>query len=193
MRFWNGSLEGNGFTRDVSAAGLYLESPALVEVGTRLHLEIDLFGEPFFAEGVVARRVRVPRQVQAMRKQGFGVRLLTLSEALHELQRSEAAAGPQVRLSLDLRDPPTLARTLERDVRVGVIFVPTEEDHAVGSRVGVRLMLPPDAEDDEPRLDISGTLIARVEEPRGFGVQIADLDAVRARLVEALETATKPS
>lgn len=177
VRFWNDSLETSGFTTDVSASGLFIESSTVAPPGTRLHLEMTLESGPFFAECVVARVLRAARNVQPVVKGGIGVRFVGLDEALAGL-----GSKPDDGLRLDLRDPEKLATVYVRDIKRGGLFVPTRQPPAQDSTVTVRLEVPEPHEAIEAR----GRVIHLTEDPPGAGLELLDLEELRAKLASII-------
>jgi Tfp pilus assembly protein PilZ len=95
VRFWSGEIEASGFTADVSNTGLFLVTSQPLEIETRLHLEIEIGGQSYFAEGVVVRRKAYPQYAQSMYRSGVGVRLVGLNEAIEHLGAEQEVAGEQ--------------------------------------------------------------------------------------------------
>lgn len=174
VRFWNEEIEGSGFTADISTGGLFLETGKKLTPRTRLHLEIELKSGSFYCEGVVARVLKASREVRPVIKPGVGIRFVGLLEAFHQL-----TAGPATNeLEMDLRDPAKLATVYVRDIKRGGLYIPTDDPPAVDTTVTVRLVLP----DPHPSIDARGVVIHVMSEPSGIGIQLLDIDDLRAQL-----------
>ena len=185
LRFWNDRLEGRAFTHDLSVTGLLIETTTAVEIGTRLHLELDLPDESsYFCEVEVARKKVIPRHAQSMYKPGLGLRVVGLVEALEEQADPKSRKGPAPRdsLEIDLRDRSVLQEIYDRDVRHGALCVETSHAPSSDDVVSVTLHLP------EPHgsIEVVGVVVSQDPELPGFGMMVEDIDLVRARLLEIL-------
>lgn len=203
VRFWWGDeLEGHGFTNDISGSGMLIETNKAVEIGQRLHAEVDVEGSPFFVECVVVRRKVYPRHAQSMFRPIAGVRFVTLAEELAEQDDSpesqtelattvptrprREAAEPKAMVlpQVDLRDPAQLREIYERDIKHGGLQVRTTELPEIYSEFAVPVFLPaPHGE-----IDVSGTVVKLFDDPPGFAMRLAEVDAVRARILEILRS-----
>lgn len=175
VRFWNDELEGSGFTCDISRGGMYVETDVKLEKGTRLHFELKLETGSFFAEGVVARKISVPRSVRPVMKAGVGVRFMDLTEAIRKVSSDPE---PYDGLELDLTDLAELVTVYVRDIKRGGLFVPAEKPPEVQSIVTIRLLLP------EPHgsIEVRGEVIHVMERPSGVGISLLEVDQVRGKL-----------
>jgi Tfp pilus assembly protein PilZ len=185
LRFWNDGLEGRGFTHDLSVTGMLIETTTAVEIGTRLHIELDLPDEgTYFSEVQVRRKKVIPRQAQSMYKPGLGVRVVGLVEALKGGTSPRTLDGRTTRaaLEVDLRDRTILQEIYERDVRHGALRVETPHVPSNDDVVSVTLHLP------EPHgsIEVVGIVVSQDPELPGFGMMVEDVDLVRARLLEIL-------
>jgi Tfp pilus assembly protein PilZ len=177
VRFWNDDVEGSGFTADVSDTGLFVQTSMKIDVGVRLHLEIELEKSSFFAEGVVARKRIFPQYARTHFKSGIGLRLVGLGEAIRHIQPEEPAA-PQGGLEVDLRDPGELRRIYDRDVMLGGLMVHSDDPPDVHQEVKVRLLLP----DGREPLVVAGTVLHIMADLPGLALQITAVDQVRGKL-----------
>lgn len=185
LRFWADGLEARGFTHDVSVTGLLIETTAAVEIGTRLHVELELPDDyRYFGEVMVVRKKVIPRQAQSVYKPGLGVRMIGLVEALKEATspRSVDAQAPPSVLRVDLRDRRALQEVYDRDVKHGALKVETPRIPEPDDVVSVTLQLP----DPHGSIEVIGIVVSKVPELPGFGMMIEDIDLVRARLLEIL-------
>lgn len=133
VRFGVKGTEGfphDGFTHDISAAGMFVVTGHGCPPDTRLHLEVLLPGsEVLFVEGVVARQVVVPVELRSVVRGGFGVRFLGGAELLAELVPSQA---PLLEARLDpfclaFTDAPQWRAAFEQQFRRGGAYVVTDE------------------------------------------------------------------
>jgi len=193
VRYWNDYGEHTGFTADVSGTGLFVETNRVLPPGTRMHLDVETPDGSFLAEGVVARVVRASTLVKPVKMGGLGLRLVGLEEAIQaaapsavsapaEVPALEAPRAPReltgVPLELDLRDRQALSLVFERDVKQAGLYVRTESPPARDSQVVVRLLLPP----PHPPVEVEGTVVQVMAQPRGVAVQIRDVDPLAATL-----------
>ncbi len=191
VRWWADDIEGNGFSVDVSASGLLIETGRPFEIGTRLHLEIMLgLAVPYFAECVVARKRTYPPHVRPLFKPAIGVRFVGINEAVKDLVSSagEKAVGTaeqvHVPLQADMRDLDHLKAVYDKDIKHGGLMVETTELPEVHSVIEVPVLLP------EPHgtIQVRGTVVKLFEDPAGIALRLEDVDLVRARIVEILGT-----
>ena len=175
VRFWNDEIEGTGFTGDISNSGMYIETDAKLDKGTRLHFELKLETGAFFAEGVVARTFKVPRTVRPVMKPGVGVRFMDPTEAIRKVSNE---TPPHDGLELDLTDLAKLATVYVRDIKRGGLFIPAEKPPEVDSTLTVRLLLP------EPHgfIEVRGVVIHVMEDPSGAAINLLEVDQVRGKL-----------
>jgi len=77
----------SGFTTDVGPGGLAIVSQRVLDEGTPVDMTVELTdGESVTLSGLVTWARRVPRAVQRVEKNGFGVRLTSApSEAFYRL------------------------------------------------------------------------------------------------------------
>lgn len=91
VRYWlHGSPDKmfNGFTKDISRGGAFLATNNTFKVGSRLQMEFITDTGGFLLEGVVARSIKLPLELQKVKTGGMGVRFLTLDELLKEVHPS---------------------------------------------------------------------------------------------------------
>jgi Tfp pilus assembly protein PilZ len=175
VRFWNDELEGSGFTCDISSSGMYIETDMKLEQGTRLHFELKLETGAFFAEGVIARTIKVHRTVRPVMKPGVGVRFMDLTEAIRKVSNE---TPPHDGLELDLSDIAKLATVYVRDIKRGGLFVTVEKPPEVESTVTIRVLLP------EPHgfIEVRGVVIHVMEDPSGVAINLLEVDQLRGKL-----------
>jgi len=70
VRFSNEEFEARGFSENLSTSGMFVETKLSLPPGTRLHVEIELDGKPFFCECSVVRCVRADPNVAPVIKGG---------------------------------------------------------------------------------------------------------------------------
>lgn len=178
LRFWNEGLEGRGFTRDASSCGLFIETATPVDTGTQLHFEVELHAGPFLGECVVMRAERISGTLAPVRKPGIGVRLMGLSEAIHQ----HGARAPRRELEMDLSDLEKLAIVYVRDIKRGGVFILCNPRPEMDETVTVRFLVPKPHES----IDTRGVVIHVMDEPRGVGLELLDIDPLREQLEEIL-------
>jgi Tfp pilus assembly protein PilZ len=83
-----------------------------------------------------------------------------------------------------LTEKETLRRVFEQELRHGGLFVPTITPPAAHTIVTVTLLLP------EPKgeLQATGEVVYVSQNPAGIGVQLTDAAAIKAALLEALDS-----
>ncbi len=191
MRIWSDEHEVTGFTSNVSEHGLFVEAQTQVPIGTRVHVEIrDREGAPFLAEALVVRHKQVPPRLRSVTRPGMGLRLLPPTELLNP-DAGPATATPTVvlpddgPLRLDLSDLEALRSALEGEVSKGVLAAPDRGKEAVGSRVQIRVALPP------PWSEVtwSGRVMQRLEasDPPLLVLQLDDPGLVTSLATEILD------
>ncbi len=174
VRMWNDEIDVTGLTRDISVSGVFVETRVPVPQRSRVHLELTLESGSFYAEGIVARTVKAPRALAAVKKPGVGVRFVGLLEEFYR----ETAAEPTDQVEMDLTDPEQLATVYARDIKRGGLFVLTDDPPERDSTVTIRLRLPHPHGD----FDVRAVVIHVMNEPSGVGVQLLDLDELREKV-----------
>ncbi len=157
VRFWTDEHQGRGFTRDVSASGLLIETTQAMNPGVRLQVEIELARTTYVSTCVVVRKEARHPQVRPVLTPKMGVRFLSFGEVMSDLSSGETAP----RLEVDLRDPQTLRDTYARDIKRGGLRLPCREVHEVGTELVVPMLLP------EPHgtIDCRCTVVRQYEDP----------------------------
>ncbi len=188
LRFWGDRAEGRGFTHDISVTGMLLETTTAVEIGTRLHVEVELPEERrYFTEIAVVRKKVIPRQAHSIFKPGLGVRLVGLREAIRDAStapRSSAGAADDGTLRLDLRERADLQEAYDRDVKHGALQVRTPHIPPNDEVVSVTVLLP----EPNSAIECVGTVVTQAPDLPGFGMILEDVDLIRARLLEILRS-----
>ena len=97
VRFGEADFTQQGFSSDVSATGMFVQTLSIPKLGTRLHIEVTFDGEQrLFFEGVVARQKIVAAELRHVLKGGFGVRFLAGVDLLPEMVPSLKTKTPRV-------------------------------------------------------------------------------------------------
>lgn len=210
VRFWPHGESSNpsrqvhqGITHNLSFQGAFVSSHKIFSRGTRLRLEVQIDGSTVALEGVVAHAHRVPRELQALRTSGMGVRFLSPAELLSPLLGADAApepASPSPAVSertypMQFESPKRFLECFHRDLVNGGIFVRSTRPSRMHETVAIELRLPgPEA----PAVTARGRVV-QVLEPRstptgpaagGMGLELIDLESLLAVLkpiVERLE------
>lgn len=142
VRYGEAAFEQQGFSADVSATGMFIQSSAIPKVGSRLHIEVTFDGEQrLFFEGVVARQKIVSAELRHVLKGGFGVRFLGGVELLPELVPSLKLASRRG-LTLRYETRAALADAWKTDLARGGVFAWSEKIHPVNTVVLVDVDLP---------------------------------------------------
>ncbi len=130
-----------GFTADVSATGMFIQTSAIPKVGTRLHIEVTYDGEhKLFFEGVVARQKVVAAELRHVLKGGFGVRFLAGVDLLNELVPHLRTSGSTVVLRYETKV--VFSEAWKGELQRGGVFVWSEKAHAVNSTVALEIDVP---------------------------------------------------
>jgi Tfp pilus assembly protein PilZ len=184
VRFWNeDGIDSSGFTADVSETGLFVETMKEVPPGTRLHLEIALEAKPYYAECVVARVRKVHPSAKAVKRSGFGVRMVGFAEAIRVI--SDVTPGSEAPFSVDLRDPAELKRIFDRDIKLGALTITSETAVKVEDEVQVCVLLP----DPQGQVVVKGTVTAELPSLPGFGISLQEADQIRGLVHELIQYA----
>jgi len=186
IRLWNERQETRGHTLDVSTSGIFVETAAPLEIGTRVHFEIQHPEGPFIGEAIVVRKKRVPSNLRSIVKPGVGLSLVPLTSLLSRGNAASRPAAPEAEateLQIDLSDSVSLAAVHAGELRGGVLFVPCASPPAVAAGVRVRVALP------EPygSLHWRGQVVQRCDQPSGVAVELADRNQVTGLVREILE------
>ncbi len=192
VKFWRGDIEGTGFTSDISNTGLMVETTTSVDIGTRLHIELQLpEGTPYFTEGVVVRKKVYPRHAASMFKSALGFRFVSLGEAIRALleekpeddsPRTCETPRTDAGFLVDLRDPGELKRIYERDIKHGGVQILVSERPPIDEEVHVTFLLP----EQNGSIECQALVVTHVQEPPGVGLRLQEVDAVRTRLLELI-------
>jgi hypothetical protein len=183
VRLWNDQQQGHGHTCDLSCTGMFVETAAALEIGTRLHFEIQHADGPFLGEALVVRKKKVPPRLRAVVKPGIGLSVVPLTALLKREEPPTAATAAYFELPMDLSDPALLERCHAGELRGGVLFVACDSPPAPGTAVHVRVKLPAPYEP----LTWRGRVVQQSEQPRGAAVELADRSQVAALVQEILD------
>ncbi len=135
VRFGEADFTMQGFTADVSATGMFVQTSSIPKVGTRLHLEVTYDGEQrVFFEGIVARQKIVAAELRHVMKGGFGVKFLAAADLLAELVPQARSAG---HVYLRYETQTAFAEAWKGELQRGGAFVWTERSHLPNSVVTV--------------------------------------------------------
>ena len=183
IRLWSERQEARGHTLDLSRSGIFVETAAVLEIGTRLHFEIEHPDGPFLGEALVVRKKRVPPHLRSIVKPGVGIQVVPLTSLV---KRDESPTPTQAFFELpqDLSDPAQLERCLAGELKGGVLFVACASPPAIGAEVHVQVKLP---EPWEP-LTWRGRVVQQGESPSGAAVELADAANVNALVREILDS-----
>lgn len=180
---WNETLQGHGHTLDVSSTGLFVETAAAIEIGTRLHFEIQHPEGSFMGEACVVRKKKVPPRLRTVVKPGIGLALVPLTDLLKR-EEAPTPSRPHFDLQMDLSDPASLARTHAGELKGGVLFVACSAPPPVGAAVRIEVKLP----DPYEALTWRGRVVQQSEAPPGVAVELTDRNQVAALVREILDS-----
>ena len=185
-RFWNKDGEGRGYTSDISGGGLFVETRRHFDRGTRLHVELTLKDGPFFIETVVARNVTPPVEVTPVIRSGLGLRVVGLAEVAKSLVEESKEAASIPKLEVNLQDRERLRKAFEHEINRGGLFVQTNLELARDQEVLLQISLP---EPCKGIFEARAVVLQMLEGPvRGAGLKLLDLDQVRGKIQEILQT-----
>jgi Tfp pilus assembly protein PilZ len=168
-----------GFTRDVSAGGMFIICHGPLPAGNRLHVQVYLDEKDFLLlEGVQIHKKTVPAALRGSTEQGFGVRFLSPMEALARVTSSateplpggpsgghgdgqghgQGHASEDPTFSAEYRDQNALSAAWHRELRHGGLFVSTVQPLDRDQPVSIQLRLPFAA----VKLEVSGRVLQTV-------------------------------
>jgi Tfp pilus assembly protein PilZ len=181
VRVWYGGQQAHGNTLDVSANGLFVETAAMLAIGTRVHFEIQHPDGSFHGEAIVVRQKRVPPNLRTIARPGVGLKLVPLTSLLR--MGSDATHSTTLfELGVDLTDAAVLQETHARELRSGVLFVSCAAPPPVGAAVHVRVKLPAPYD----AVTWRGRVVQKSAEPSGVAVELIDRAQVDALVREIL-------
>lgn len=141
VRFGEADFTYQGFTADVSATGMFVQTSTIPKVGTRVHIEVTFDGEQrLFFEGVVARQKIVAAELRHVMKGGFGVRFLAAVDLLPEMVPSLRSASGGILIRYETKA--AFAEAWRGELQRGGAFVWSEKLHQVNSIVLMQFDLP---------------------------------------------------
>ena len=86
VRFGVKEPTSTGFTNDVSSTGMFVVTTTMLEIGQRVHGEVQVEeASKLYFEGVVARLTVVAPELRQIMKGGFGMRFLSGAELMGEM------------------------------------------------------------------------------------------------------------
>lgn len=130
-----------GITGDVSSSGMFVGTTAVIEPGTRVHLELTTADNDFFYfEGIAARQVQVPPELRQLMKAGFGMRFLLPGDVVGEVLPASREAKP-AGLVLSYESPAAFAAAWERELKRGGAFCWAERGHVPNAVVPIEVQL----------------------------------------------------
>ncbi len=171
-----------GFTRDVSAGGMYILCNGALPTGNRLHVQVFLNEKDFLLlEGMRVHAKQVPPALRSSAEQGFGVRFLSPMEALAKVapgpeQMAAAVANapalPAQRplFSVEYADLSDFKVAWLRELRHGGLFVasnqPLERDEPVTIQMRLAFV--------GMNLEVAGKVIQATTTPPGLSLEFSD-------------------
>ncbi len=175
VRYGETEFTQNGFSADISATGMFIQTLSIPKLGTRLHIEVSFDGEQrLFFEGVVARQKIVAAELRHVLKGGFGVRFLAGVELLPEMVPSlKSSAGSLV---LRYETKAAFAEAWKGELQRGGAFMWSERPHTVNTTVAVAIDLPFAGQ----QLEFEAKVMHVVDEKTRTGLTLMFLDADKA-------------
>jgi Tfp pilus assembly protein PilZ len=171
-----------GFTRDISAGGVFILCNGPLPTGNRLHVQVFLNEKDFLLlEGMRVHTKQVPPSLRPSSEQGFGVRFLSPMEALtgvapaaEQMAAGVVAASPsndRPIFSVEYQDLSDLKNAWLRELRHGGIFVPTarplERDQPVTIKIRLAFV--------SLNLEVAGKVLQAIGAPTpGLSLEFAD-------------------
>jgi hypothetical protein len=163
-----------GFTRDVSAGGMFVICNGPLPSGNRLHIQVFLNDKDFLLlEGAQVYKKQVPLGLRTSGEQGFGVRFLLPMEALARVTPAEQAASaasgsvptaPQQPIfTAEYTTLEDLAAGWQRELRHGGLHVPADRALERDQAVAIQLRLPFAA----LTLEVAGKVLQSTSAPGG--------------------------
>ena len=89
----------NGLLLDISRTGLFIQTSAKPEPGTRLDIEVMLDGKSVAMVVEVARRKQVPPQLLTVAHGGIGVRIVSAGEGFYQVLANAQGTGDPGKLA----------------------------------------------------------------------------------------------
>ncbi|OGQ78400.1 MAG: hypothetical protein A2289_25065 [Deltaproteobacteria bacterium RIFOXYA12_FULL_58_15] len=172
IRFWNDDIDVHGFTVDISATGLFIETVKTADAGTRLHLEVITTEGPLYAECTVTRVHKVPRTISMIATSGMGVRLVEWP-ALFGLDKMEVESA----LHLDITSLEAMTAFIDGELASGGVYVKAPSPPPLGAVVTLTISLP------KPQGELIRVgKIVHVDN-HGAGLQLDDAEGLRCMLL----------
>ncbi len=141
VRFGEADFTQQGFSSDVSATGMFVQTSSIPKVGTRVHIEVTFDGEQrLFFEGVVARQKIVAAELRHVMKGGFGVRFLAGVDLLPDLVPNLRSSSGGIAIRYETKA--AFAEAWRGELQRGGAFVWSEKLHPVNSIVPMQIDLP---------------------------------------------------
>jgi len=178
VRFWpedEPEIANAGYSRNISATGIFLQTAHPVRPGRVLVVELQLEETSFQVRGQVVHSAKVSPMLQSVRPSGMGVKFIERCLDLERLlPAEEARQDSQERVIFPLYFPSAqeLLETFERDIKNGGLFVPTTRPAEMEDDVTIELHLP---RPEDPVLTIQARVVHRIDSGDNPGMGIAFL------------------
>lgn len=188
VRFWQEDDPSNsyvGYTRNISATGIFIATVHPVKPGEVLGIEFHGDDYDFRVRGQVVHSAKVSALLQSVRPSGMGVKFLDRSIELEKLLPADQAGaqGEQDQRVFPMYFPSAeeLIEVYERDVKNGGLFVPTSRPAGMEEDVTIELHLP---RPEDPVLTFDAKVVHLVGSgpSTGMGIAFLDQDEVISRL-----------
>ena len=194
INFWQRGSEKRyrGYSTNISAGGMYVDTNHLAPKGTRIRLEVCSDDCGFMVEAVVAR---VNKSMQALRPSGMGVRFLTIEELLSELlpemgsvPEEPDAELPKGTYRLRFANRQQFFEVYERDLVTGGLFIPSDDPAPLNETVTVQLSV---AEPGVDPLELHARVVHRLDPSMPDGTGSGNLMAGMGVELLSFETSLK--
>lgn len=137
VRFGMKDLASTGFTNDVSATGMFVVTTSLLNIGQRVHVEVQVDeAQKLFFEGSVARLTLVAPELRQIMKGGFGLRFVTGAELVGEMV---PYLKDKTRIVLTYPTLHGYQNAFENELKRGGCFVWTNTHYPVNSIVHLEI------------------------------------------------------
>jgi len=92
VRYGLAELEHSTFAENISETGLFISTNEVFQVGTRLHLELEISGRTVHQVGMVTWAIRVPEHQRGQMVHGMGIEFVRAGLEWPEIYRDWLAS-----------------------------------------------------------------------------------------------------
>jgi Tfp pilus assembly protein PilZ len=188
VRFWpedEPERSYAGYSRNISATGMFLATIHPMKPGTRLVIEMRTEKSTFTIHARVMHSAKVSPLLQSVRPSGMGVRFVDRSPGLEELLPADEVQvfdeDHREVFPIYFSTPQEFVEAYDRDIRNGGLFVPTTRPAQMDQEVAIELNLPR-TEDAVMTLVARVVHVARSGPEAGMGVAFVGQGEAMTRL-----------